>query len=106
MMQKAFAVLLLVFGGLPAAVAGQPEDDAYVACVVGRSVVGLSKGMLVDDAMAAADKLCEPLYPLKAGDEEDGMSDFLYHLIWDISESSMLPAQPVDNTPMDIGVGN
>ena len=103
-MQKIIAVLLLLIGTAPA-LAGEPEVDTYVACVVGNSVVGMNDGLKVEDARAKANVMCEPLYPLTAADEEDGLSDFLYHLIWDISESSMLPPQP-DNTPMDIEMGN
>lgn len=103
-MQKIIAVLLLLIGTAPA-LAGEPEVDTYVACVVGNSVVGMNDGLKVEDARAKANVMCEPLYPLTAADEQDGLSDFLYHLIWDISESSMLPPQP-DNTPMDIEMGN
>lgn len=100
----AFAVLLLMLGIFPA-LAGEPKEDAYIACIVGNAVVGMNDGMTVNDAQERAANLCDSLYPYKPGDEEDGLADFLYHLLWDISESSMLPPQP-DNAPMDIGVGN
>jgi len=95
-MRKVTVLAVLLFSLSPA-IAGAADEDAYVACVVGNAVVALHNGQLVDDAQASAAKKCEPLYPYGPGDEEEGMADFLYHLIWDISASSMLPPQPKAN---------
>lgn len=103
-MQKVIAsIAALLFFVDPSAAASVAEDD-YVACVVGKAVVSMYNNKIVNEAEALARSACASLDPGPSEENEVFAEDFIYHLLWDISESSMLPPQP-DMSPLELGTG-